>query len=124
MFGWCVLVCVTYITYSCSLFPPVPTLMARLTLDGSPVAGQSFSLTCSVTGADSLSPTISYQFTQDNTGGQIEVRATQTTPILTFNPLVLSDSGQYRCEVNVTPPYLNNSQVVSSAPVNLTVQSE
>ena len=102
---------------------PVSTLMAELTLDGSPVAGQNFSLTCSVTGTDSLSPTISYQFTQDNPG-QTTVRGTQTTPTLTFDPLVLSDRGQYSCEVNVTSPYLTSPQVVSSESVSLSVQSE
>ena len=58
------------------------------------MAGQSFSLTCSVTGADSLAPTISYQWFR----GQSLVTSSL---ILSFDSLFLSDVGQYRCVATV-----------------------
>ncbi len=97
--------------------------MATLTLAPSPMAGQSYSLTCTLTGGDSLSPTISYQFTQDNPG-QSRIRATQANPTLTFETLVLSDSGQYSCQATITSPHLNSPQVVGSGSQSLSIQSE
>ncbi|XP_064386142.1 mucin-2-like isoform X2 [Halichondria panicea] len=99
----------------------VPTLMATLTLAPSPMAGQSYSLACTLTGGDSLNPTITYQFTQDNPG-QTRIRATQANPILTFETLVLSDSGQYSCQATVTSPHLNTPQEVDSGSQSLTIQ--
>ena len=108
------------------LFLPVPALVAQLIPNGSPMAGQSFFLTCSVTGADSLFPTISYLFTQDNPEqiGIVRNRGNQNTSTLTFAPLVLSDSGQYSCDATVTSPYLSSPQNVSSGSVSLSIQSE
>ena len=104
--------------------PLVPALMAILTLAPSPMAGQSYTLTCVVTGGEALTPTISYQFTQDNPG-QTRIRATQADPTLTFETLVLSDSGQYSCQATVTSPYLNTPQVVEdSGSRSLSIQSE
>ncbi|XP_064386134.1 mucin-2-like isoform X4 [Halichondria panicea] len=99
----------------------VPTLMATLTLAPSPMAGQSYSLACTLTRGDSLNPTITYQFTQDNPG-QTRIRATQANPILTFETLVLSDSGQYSCQATVTSPHLNTPQEVDSGSQSLTIQ--
>ena len=106
-----------------TVHPLVPTLMATLTLAPSPMAGQSYSLACTLTGGDSLNPTITYQFTQDNPG-QTRIRATQANPILTFETLVLSDSGQYSCQATVTSPHLNTPQEVDSGSQSLTIQSE
>ncbi len=107
-----------------TVHPLVPTLMATLTLAPSPMAGQSYSLTCTLTGGDSLSPTISYQFTQDNPGHTGVVGGVSTTPTLTFSPLMLSNGGQYSCQATITSPHLNSPQVVDSGTQDLMVQSE
>ena len=104
--------------------PLVPTLMAILTLAPSPMAGQSYSLTCALTGGESLTPSITYQFTQDNSGQAGVVGGVLTTPTLTFNPLMLSNSGQYSCQATITSPHLNTPQVVNSGSQGLMVQGE
>ena len=111
---------------SLTLSPPVPNLdlMAELTPSGTPVARERFTLTCSVTGADSLSPTYSYQFIQNNPGQTGVIRSTQPTPTLFFNNLFLEDSGQSSCDVTVTLPYLSSPHNVSSGLVNVSIQSE
>ncbi len=98
--------------------------MVTVASTGTPTAGQSYSLTCTLTGGDSLNATISYQFTQDNPGQTVVVGGVLTTPTLTFNPLTLSNSGQYRCQATITFPHLNSPQVVDSGTQDLMVQSE
>ena len=58
-----------------------------------PTVGQSYSLTCSVTGGT----VSSYQWRKD-----AAVLDGQTTEVLSFSPLTLSDAGQFTCEINVT----------------------
>ena len=61
--------------------------------DGTPTVGQSYSLTCSVSGAS----VTTYQWRKDGS-----VLQGETTEIrLSFSPLRLSDAGQYTCEVTV-----------------------
>ena len=58
-----------------------------------PTVGQSYSLICSVGGG-----TVSdYQWRKDGT-----VLQGQTTEVLSFSSLRLSDAGQYSCEIIVT----------------------
>ena len=55
--------------------------------------GQSFSLTCSV-GGGTVS---SYRWRKD--GAMLQG---QTTEVLSFSPLTLSDAGRYSCNITVT----------------------
>jgi PKD repeat protein len=64
--------------------------------------GQSYSLTCGVTGAANLNPSITYQWTNNN-GAQIG-----TNEVLSFASFSFSDAGQYTCRATVSSPYLNN----------------
>ena len=82
------------------------------------MAGQNFSLTCSVTGADSLSPTISYQWTRGMT-----VLSSETNSVLLLNPLTLSDSGQYECMVTAESALLNDP-LTDSDQFEVTIQGE
>ncbi len=107
-----------------TVHPLVPALMATLTRAPSPMAGQSYSLTCTLTGGEALTPTITYQFTQDNPGQTGVVGGVLTTPTLTFNPLILSNSGRYSCQATVTSPHLNTPQEVDSGSQSLSIQSE
>lgn len=56
-----------------------------------PTAGQSYALSCSVSGASA----ITYQWKKD---GSV---LPETEPTITFSTLRLSDSGEYTCEVTV-----------------------
>ena len=58
-----------------------------------PTAGQSYALTCSVNEAT----VSSYQWRKDGA-----VLQGQTTEVLSFSPLRLSDAGRYTCKVTVT----------------------
>ena len=72
------------------------SITAMITSNGTATPGQSYSLTCNVTGGESLNPTIMYEWTRGGTsvGGN--------DPLLNFFPLTLSSSGQYVCTVTVT----------------------
>ena len=58
-----------------------------------PTVGQNCSLNCNVTGGT----VSSYQWRKDGA-----VLQGQTTEVLSFSPLTLSDAGWYSCEINVT----------------------
>ncbi len=85
------------------------------------MAGQSYSLTCTMTGAESLSPTISYQWLE---GSSPRVMLDTTSADLTFDPLNLSDAGQYSCDVIVSSPSVTSDLTASSVVENLIIQSE
>ena len=80
---------------------PVITVLVS---GGTPTVGQSYSLTCTVAGAEQLNPTITYQWFKDNT-----VISGETQSTLSFSSLSLSDAGQYRCDVTVSSPYVSQN---------------
>ena len=73
-----------------------------------------YTLTCAVTGAGILSPTITYQWTRDNGTTQTQVGTNSNT--LSFSLLSLSDAGRYTCGVTVSSPYLNSDIMAASIP--------
>ncbi len=77
-----------------------------VTPSGSPMAGQSFTLTCSLTGGDSLSPTVSYQWRRGES-------LLTNSPTFHFDSLYLSDTGQYRCVVRLSSSQLNQEHTVT-----------
>ena len=78
-----------------------------------------YSLTCSVSGDENLSPSITYQWTKNN-GTQIQIENGAEPKVLSFPPLRLSDAGQYTCQITVSSPYLsNNITVIESQDVAL-----
>ena len=89
--------------------------------DDPPTFEQRYSLMCSVTGAVSINPTITYQWFK-TTPRRIEVGT--NSPILTFDTLVLSDAGQYSCEVTVSSSLLSQDATVVSRDYNLRFPSK
>jgi hypothetical protein len=61
-----------------------------------PTAGESYSLTCTVSGADRLDYMASYQWRKDG-----NVLVGETAVALSFSPFRLLHAGQYTCEVTV-----------------------
>ena len=97
---------------------PEPVITAMVS-GGTPTVGESHSLTCTVTGADRLNPTISYQwFNKDNT-----MVSGETQSAISFSSLSLSDAGQYRCDVTVSSTLLSQSITNMSNTQDLTLQS-
>ena len=71
--------------------PPMITVTIVVSGCETPIAGQSYTLTCSVSGAS----TTTYQWRKNGT------MMSQTGPTLSFSPLRFTDAGQYTCEVIV-----------------------
>jgi hypothetical protein len=67
-----------------------------------PSLGQSYSLTCGVTGTSD--PVSSYQWRKDGTV------LSETGQTLSLSPLSLSDAGQYTCQVSVDGMMLSRTQ--------------
>ena len=85
--------------------------------------GQSgYSLTCDVTGAENLNPSITYWWTKNN-GTQTQVQVAADPSVLSFSPLRLSDAGRYTCRATVSSPYLN-SDITMMDTQDITLQSE
>lgn len=99
----------------------VPTLSVKIRSNGiiTP-GGQGFSLECTIFGAEALNSILTYQWTKNNSTGQMQVGS--NTNILSFSSLRLSDAGQYSCQVTVTSRYLHNALNVTSAPVDVHLQ--
>ena len=73
-----------------------------------PEIGLQCNLTCTVTGAESYNPAITYQWFKD---GVIILNATES--VLSIMSLEHNDAGQYMCIVNLTsekliPSFLSN----------------
>jgi hypothetical protein len=92
-----------------NFFFPAPAISVQITASpDTPVLGQSYSLTCGVTGADNLNPSITYQWTNNN-GAQIG-----TDRVFSFSSFRLSDAGQYTCQAAVSSLYLNNDITITN----------
>jgi len=91
-----------------------------ITPTGTAVAGQSYFLSCSVSGAGSLSPTITYRWYNESSNPRSQVGTTKT---YTLNPLQLYYAGQYTCEVTITSPYMNGD-LSQRMMQDITVQSK
>ena len=80
------------------------------------VLGNNYVLTCDVSGEETLSSTLAYQWTRDN--GTTQAQVGKNSRILSFSPLSLSDAGRYTCSVNVSSPYLNSNIVAATSGTN------
>ena len=75
-------------------------------------------LTCTVSGGDNLSPTITYQWTRNNS-----VTVGTNSRTLLLSSVGLSDAGNYTCHATVTSGLLTNSITISDSQIVM-VQSE
>ena len=82
-----------------------PPVSFQVTDSGAtPTAGESYQLTCSVSGAENINPTTTYRWTRNSGSGQTQVGANSNT--LSFTPLRLADAASYVCGVTVSSSYL------------------
>ena len=92
-----------------------------ITPAGTALVGQlGYSLSCSVSGADSLSPTITYRWYNESSNPRSQVG---TTSIYSFPRLRPYHAGQYTCEVTIASPYLNGD-LSQSMMQDITLQSK
>ena len=81
------------------------------------VLGENYNLTCTVMGADKLSPMISYKWIQN--GDIVET----IDNILSFSHFRLSNTGIYSCTVNISSNYVKEIITMTSNTTTLQVQS-
>ena len=86
-------------------------------------AGNTFSITCIVNGANDLDARFNYKVIAEDNGiiHQKDASDTQFTHNFTARA---SDAGMYTCKVTVTSTFLNEPITISSTAVTLTVQSK
>ena len=100
---------------SCTVYVLSSAITVEVVLPSDPpAAGQSYSLMCTVTGADSLNPTINYMYQWFKTTPS-RTQVGTNSPTLTFDPLFLSDTGQYNCEVTVSSSFLSQDVLITSS---------
>ena len=112
-------------TYSFIINLVAPSLIAVITADLNPplMVGQTgHTLTCDVSGAEMLSPTIAYQWTRNDGSTQTQVGNLRT---LTLPPLTLSSAGEYSCHATVSSALLTSDGGASIiTPQRVEIQSE
>ena len=78
------------------------------------MVGQTgITLTCVITGADNINPTITYQWTRNDGSTQTPVGNSR---VLTLSPLRLSNAGDYSCSVTISSNLLI-SPILNSVPI-------
>ena len=92
--------------------------MTAIATSGAPiVGGTSYSLTCDHDAPSSLMATV--QSTLTTPGGTM-----LTSLPHTFNPLLVTDGGQYRCTATVSSPYLTvDFTATQGTPLDVVVES-
>ena len=101
-----------------------PSVSVQIATDGStPTVGENYPLICSVSGAESLNPTIMSRWIKNNGSGQTQVGTSSST--LSFIPLRLSDAASYVCVVTIASSYLTGDVVAMSVnSQDIRIQSE
>ena len=87
------------------------------------MVGQTgYTLTCDVSGAERLNPTIAYQWTRND--GSTQTQIGTNSNVLFFSTIRLSDAsaGDYTCSVTVGSNLLNNG-ITASAARSVIIQS-
>ena len=109
--------------YSLSAAPSI-TVMVTANLNAPLMVGQTgYTLTCDVSGADNLTPMITYKWTRNDGSTQIQVGTNSNT--LTLSPLRLSNAGDYTCSATINSVLLNNPWFGSYTQFeSVTIQSE
>ena len=85
--------------------------MLVITPSGPANEGQAYSLSCDLTGHESLAVTQrTFQWNRLTPTFQDDV---SSTTALSFTPLSHSDGGEYRCTATITSPYLSGDHSIS-----------
>ena len=93
------------------ILSPAPSVLVQINDGGvTPTLREDYQLTCSVSGAENLNPTITYQWMKNSGSGHTQLETNSNT--LSFTRLQLSDAASYVCTVTVTSSYLTGDIVV------------
>ena len=100
------------IVWDCFIAAPLITVKVTSNLNTPLMVGQTDNiLTCDVSGADNLNPTIAYLWTRNDGHTQTQVG---TNSNLTLSSLRFSHVGDYTCNVTVNSTLLNSNISTSS----------
>jgi len=91
-----------------------------ITSAGTLEAGQSYSLNCSVIGAETLKPNITYCWYNESSNPRNQLVTNET---LTLPQLQEYYTGNYTCEMNLSSPYLLEN-LIRRAMKKIVVQSK
>ena len=80
------------------------TVTVTVSGSGTPTEGSPFTLTCTVSGHQSLMATVTYQWSRSS--GSLQGPTNGMT--YTFNPIDRDDNGTYTCQVTISSPLLNS----------------
>ena len=89
---------------------------------GSAVAGEEYSITCAVMGADNLDATFRVEWQRPG-GGTLRIGLISSVTH-TFSPLRQGDAGEYTCEAVITTDLLLQSPLTQSDVLDITVTSK
>ena len=93
-------------------------------MNGLVTAGELFSITCVITGADNLEANFNFTLTaEDNNTVIHHDEGTREARLIHNFTARASDAGTYTCRVTVTSPFLDKP-IISNTTVTLTVQSK
>ncbi len=93
--------CITYTQPIRSIVPVITVTVSRV---GTPTEGSPYTLTCMVSGHQSLMATETYQWSRSS--GSLQGQANYT-----FNTIDRDDNGTYTCRVTINSPFLNSDIV-------------
>ena len=94
-------------------------MTATIVISGSRVIGRSVTLTCDVTGLNSLANDTTVAFS-----GPRGVMGTATSLQLSLNPAQFADAGRYTCVATVTSSLLDSGVAMDTDTEDLRLQSE
>ena len=110
-------------TYVCTVYimfcPPVPEVTVNVSATGAPiVGGTGYSLSCVHNAPQSLMASV--QSTLTNPGGTMITSLPHT-----FNPLRVTDGGQYSCTATVSSPLVTGAFTATQGiPLDVVVESK
>lgn len=105
---------------------PIPAI--NIIRDGNSVAGENYTLICTVTVVDGLADDVVFAVSwADSNGDPVQSDSMQrdgvnTTLILEFDPLLSSHGGQYTCNASITVPAISTVRR-NSEPHDIIIQS-
>ena len=83
--------------------------------------GNTFNMTCAVLGLDHVKPVFVYQWTNVN-DDSISISSSESSSIISFPSLTLSNAGQYICKVNVSSNYFISGHEIGMKVYNLLIR--
>lgn len=107
----------------CFLIPDLPLPLVNITTTGDSIAGESYSLQCSVSVVDYLVVQPDLKLVAAN-GSTVASQMNTTVLTHSFSPLITSDRGEYTCTATLTIPNTGIINLQNSATKTITVVGE